>query len=177
MLPTVTPVPNNQVGTQTFGNAASIAIPVLGTASPYPATINVSNMGGTISKVAVKLKGLSHTYPSDLDVLLVGPNGQQVVLMSDAGSGNDINNVTVTIDDAASQSFSKSTINIGSYQPTNLGSGDSFPSPAPGGSPATSLSVFNRTIANGAWRLFIVDDQDEDAGSMSGGWEVTITTQ
>ena len=175
--PTATPLPNNQIGTQTFGNAASIAIPVFGTASPYPATLNVSGMGGTISKVTVKLKGLSHTYPSDLDVLLVGPNGQQVVLMSDVGSGNDINNVTVTIDDAASQSFSKSTINTSSYRPTNSGSGDGFPSPAPGGSSAPSLSVFNRTTANGAWRLFILDDQDEDAGALSGGWEVTITTQ
>jgi primary-amine oxidase len=175
--PAATPVPNGQIGTQTFGNAANVAIPDSGAASPYPATLNVSNMGGTISKVTVKLKGLSHTYPSDLDVLLVGPNGQQVVLMSDAGSGNNINNVTLTIDDAASQSFSRSTINTGSYRPTNLGSGDGFPAPAPGGSPATALSAFNSTAANGVWRLFVVDDQDEDTGTMSGGWEVTITTQ
>jgi subtilisin-like proprotein convertase family protein len=175
--PTATPVPNDQIGTQTFSNAAPVSIPDSGAASPYPATLNVSNMGGTISKVTVKLKGLSHTYPSDLDVLLVGPNGQQVVLMSDAGSGNNINNVTVTIDDAASQSFSKSTINTGSYRPRNLGSGDDFPAPAPGGSPATGLSAFNHTTANGVWQLYVVDDQNEDTGTMSGGWEVTITTQ
>jgi subtilisin-like proprotein convertase family protein len=175
--PTATPVPNGQIGTQTFGNAANVAIPDSGAASPYPATLNISGMGGTISKFTVKLKGLSHTYPGDLDVLLVGPNGQQVVLMSDAGSGNAMNSVTLTIDDAASQSFSKSAINTGSYRPTNLSSGDSFPAPAPGGSPATALSTFNRTTANGAWRLFILDDQNQDVGAVSGGWEVTITTQ
>jgi subtilisin-like proprotein convertase family protein len=175
--PTATPTPNAQVGTQTFSNAASIAIPSAGVASLYPSTINVSGMGGIISKVTVKLKGLSHSYPSDLDVLLVGPNGQQVVLLSDAGSSKQISNVTVTLDDAASQSFSKSTINTGSYRPTNMGSGDSFPAPAPGGSPASALSIFNGTSANGVWRLFVVDDQDQDAGTVAGGWEVAITTQ
>jgi hypothetical protein len=88
-----------------------------------------------------------------------------------------MNNVTVTMDDAASQGFSKSAVNTGSYRPTNMGAGDGFLAPAPSGSPATALSIFNGTSANGAWRLFIVDDQDQDAGTVGSGWEVTITTQ
>lgn len=46
---------------------------------------NVSEMPGATSRVVVKLKDLSHTYPDDLDILLVGPGGQKVLLMSDAG--------------------------------------------------------------------------------------------
>jgi hypothetical protein len=39
-----------------------------------------------MSKVVVKLNGLSHSYPDDLDLLLVGPDGQSAMLMSDAGA-------------------------------------------------------------------------------------------
>jgi len=51
---------------------------------------------GAVSKVTVSLNGLSHTYPDDLDILLVGPDGAKVMLMSDAGLGNDLNNVVLT---------------------------------------------------------------------------------
>ncbi len=57
-----------------------------GPANHYPGTVSVSGIDGTVTKVTLTALDLSAT--SDLDMALVGPNGAQVVLMSDAcGSG------------------------------------------------------------------------------------------
>ncbi len=77
--------------TQTFANPGSILIPAgaptttSGIAAPYPSTINVAGVVGAVSKVTVTLKNMNHTFPDDIDVLLVGPGGQKILLMSDAG--------------------------------------------------------------------------------------------
>jgi subtilisin-like proprotein convertase family protein len=63
----------------------------------------------------------------------------------------------------------------GTFQPTNAGAGDPFPAPAPVPSGGSALSVFNRTNPNGDWRLFVVDDLGADVGTISGGWQITIT--
>src|SRR5439155_21300095 len=72
----------------TFANNAGIVIPGVGTvgpAAPYPSTIVVSNVPGTATNVIVTLNNLSHTYPPDIDILLVGPQTNNLVLMSDSG--------------------------------------------------------------------------------------------
>ncbi|MGQ9550480.1 MAG: hypothetical protein ACUVWS_17840, partial [Roseiflexus sp.] len=56
-----------------------------GAATPNPSTIEVSGVSGSIVSVVVRLNGLSHTFPDDLDIVLVGPSGQAVMLMSDVG--------------------------------------------------------------------------------------------
>src|SRR5207237_186552 len=66
---------------------------------PYPSTITLTNQPGSISRVRVVLNNMSHTYPGDLDVLLVGPGGQKVLLMSDTGGGGTLSNATLTFDD------------------------------------------------------------------------------
>lgn len=144
-------------------------------ASPYPATINVSGVAGTVKSVRVSLNGLSHTFPSDIDILLVGPGGQQVILLSDAGGGTDIVGVNLTLDDAA-PTVVPATVVSGTFRPTNLGGGDSFPG-APPGAPAPALAVFAGTDPNGAWRLFVVDDAGTDSGTMAGGWGLSIETE
>jgi subtilisin-like proprotein convertase family protein len=163
--------------TASFSNPSAITIPDSGAGTPYPSTISVSGTAGTISQVVVRLNGCSHTYPDDLDMLLVGPTGQKVVVMSDAGGGGDINNVTLTFSDGASAALSDSgQLVSGTFKPTNIGTTDTFPAPAPGGPYATTLSVFNGLSANGVWSLFLVDDAAVDRGSISGGWTLTITT-
>jgi T5SS/PEP-CTERM-associated repeat protein len=72
-----------------------------GRASPYPSVLAVTGLGGTITNLTVTLSGLSHTFPDDLDILLVGPGGQKVMLMSDAGGGFALGNATLVFDDAA----------------------------------------------------------------------------
>jgi subtilisin-like proprotein convertase family protein len=155
-------------------NPAPIAIPNSGAATPYPSNIVVSGLTGTVTKVTATLNALSHTFPGDVDVLLVGPAGQNVVLMSDVGGTNDAVNVTVTFDDTAPP-IGTSVVN-GTFRPTNSGTGDPFPSPAPAGPHGSVLSAFNGVNPNGTWRLFVVDDAGGDLGQYAGGWSLTITT-
>ncbi len=165
------------VAAATITNSAAIAIPGIGSATPYPSSITVSGATGLVSKVTVQLTGVSHTYPDDIDVLLVGPGGQSVILMSDVGGGVALNNATLTFDDAASASLPDATqISTGTYKPTNIGTGDTFASPAPSGNYSNTLSVFNGGGGNGVWSLYVVDDEANDQGSIAGGWTLTLTT-
>ena len=162
----------------TFANPAVITIADAVPASPYPSVIHVSGLSGVISKVTATLVEVSHTFPSDIDALLVGPGGQNVILMSDAGQGDDLNRVTLRFDDAALVSLpANSAILPGiDYKPTNFGDGDYFAPPAPTEPYGSTLSVFNGTNPNGDWLLYIMDDQGSDAGVVYGGWRLTFTT-
>jgi subtilisin-like proprotein convertase family protein len=173
----------NAVGTGTvtasFNNPAAITIPDQGAATPYPSVITVTGLGGTINNVTVTLRNLSQTWASDVDVLLVGPAGQKVVVKSDAGNGN-ANNVTLTLSDAATAALPASGLVSGTFRPTNLSDaspgGDNYPSPAPAGPYAATLSAFNGQTATGTWSLYVFDDGPGDQGSFAGGWGLTITT-
>ena len=174
-------------GTQTFSAPAAITIRDNTTATPYPASVNVSGMSGTISKVVVKINGLTHAFARDIDMLLVGPAGQKVMLMSDAGGNLAVSNATVTFDATAAAAVPQTTaIATGTYRPTDYtfgGTTDNFPAPgpAPAASPATpypaDLAVFNGTSPNGTWNLFVLDDGTGDVGNVSGGYTLTIVTQ
>ena len=78
-------------GAATFSNSGTITINdtaatcVGAEATPYPSTISVSGLSGTITDVNVTLTGFSHTAPSDVALLLVGPQGQNTILMSGNG--------------------------------------------------------------------------------------------
>src|SRR6266511_4612914 len=170
-------VSSSASGTASFSNTSPIPIPDLGAGTPYPSTINVSGTAGTISQVTVTLNGYSHTYPDDVDVLLVSPTGQKVVVMSDTGAGNDVINVSLTLSDGAASALPDSgQIVSGTFKPTNVGTAEAFPAPAPGGPYGATLSAFNGFSANGAWSLFVVDDASADQGALNGGWTLTITT-
>ncbi|HET6890303.1 MAG TPA: proprotein convertase P-domain-containing protein [Pyrinomonadaceae bacterium] len=167
----------------TFSNSASNTIldsPRVGgiaPSSPYPSTINVAGVVGTVTKVTATVKGLSHTFPGDIDMLLVGPGGQKLLLMSDVGGGTDVN-ATLTFDDTAAGAIG-ATVVSGTFKATNLGTGDIFPAPAPAGPypDPQLLSVFNGVNPNGIWSLYVVDDAGADAGSIAQGWELNITTE
>ena len=167
--------------TISFTNPASIMIPASGTSGaggPYPSTVTVSGLTATPDKVTVTLRGLNHTYPDDLDVLLVGPTGQKVLLMSDCGGSDDLNGITLTFDDSAASSLPDfSLITSGTYKPSNYDTTtDNFSAPAPGSPYGSSLSVFNGQNANGTWSLYIMDDAAIDVGSLAQGWSLSITT-
>ena len=159
----------------TFTNPGSITIPNSGAGTPYPSTITVSNIPIQLAKVTVRLNSLSHTFPSDIDIMLVGPQGQTAVIMSDVGGGDDVNGITLTLDDAAAAPLPNALLTTGTFRPTNLATGDIFPAPAPASSGASALSVFQGTNPNGDWRLFLVDDAAVDTGTIAGGWTLTLT--
>lgn len=175
----------NEPNSGTFSNPATITIntasgapPAGGTpASPYPSTINVTGQGG-ITKVTVTLTGIAHAFPDDIEVLVVSPGGQKITLMGDVGGGTDITGVNLTFDDAAANSLPDATVlTSGTFKPTYLGTGtvNGFVAPAPAGPYANQLAVLNGTAQNGIWSLYVIDDGQGDAGSIAGGWSITIT--
>jgi hypothetical protein len=156
-------------------NAAGISIPSSGAATPYPSGIAVPPGLGCLQKVRATLTGFSHTWPSDVDVLLVGPSGQSVVLMSDVGSSTDAVDVNFVFDDTG-PALGTGTLASGTYRPTDVTPGDTWTSPAPAGPYGTALSVFNGTDPAGIWSLYVVDDASGDSGTFSGGWSLGLTT-
>ncbi|MBI3852514.1 MAG: hypothetical protein HY298_19830, partial [Verrucomicrobia bacterium] len=172
----VVTVSTSFTGTKAHTNATAIRIPSVRAATPYPSTISVAGMSGTLSNVTMTLYGITHQRMRDIDILLVGPGGQKVIVMSDVGPNGAVNNVTLTLSDAAASSLGTGTIVSGTYKPTNITTGDTFAAPAPAGPYGTTMSVFNATAANGTWSLYVVDDSSGSTGSIAGGWSLTVTT-
>ncbi|MBH0157376.1 hypothetical protein IHV10_13435 [Fictibacillus sp. 5RED26] len=160
--------------TTTFTNTTPIAIPDLSTAIPYPSQINVTGLTGRISKVTATINGFSHTFPEDVGFLLVGPQGQTVELMSCAGGSINAVNAILTFDDSASGQVPTPIVS-GTYQPS-IFCARTYSSPAPTPPYGTQLSVFNDTLPNGLWSLFVQDYFFVDTGSISGGWTLNITS-
>src|SRR5213075_975387 len=129
-------------------------------------------------RVTATLRGLSHTFPDDIDILLVGPGGQKLLLMSDSGGGNGVNGTTLSLDDSAAPSLPDSTqITAGTYKPTNFDTNtDVFPASAPAEPYGSAFSIFNGLNPNGAWSLYVRDDDVNDTGSIAQGWSLAITT-
>ena len=140
-----------------------------GAGTPYPSTINVSGSSSTITKVTVTLTGLTHTYPDDVGILLVGPAGQKVLVMANAGGSTDVAGVNLTFDDAATSNLPDATaITSGTFAPTSFGTTPAFTAPAPPSPYSNVLSTFNGASANGAWQLYVYDSVSGDSGSISG---------
>jgi subtilisin-like proprotein convertase family protein len=167
-------------------NTTSISIPDSGPGSPYPSPVTVSGIAGTAA-VRVRLFGLTHTFPGDLDFLLVGPGGQKMVIMSDVGSSAGVTNADIILEDAAAANMPTTATSVaGTWRPTNSGTTDTFPAPAPAapyehpapGGTATFASVFgtNGTNMNGTWNLYLVDDAGGDLGALNGGWAISFST-
>ena len=169
---------------QVFSNPAPIDIPrnslQQGPGSLYPSSITVFGVGTTLAGITITFINLSHAYPDDIDILLVGPNGQNVLLMSDAGGLFPINNLTFTFDSAAASFLPDETVlSSGTFLPTNYDAQfmvDSFAAPAPLTGPyGNSLTAFNGTNPNGVWNLYVLDDTQGNAGILAGGWSLSIT--
>ncbi len=166
----------NVTYTLDFRDLTPITSPLSGAASTYPSNISITGLAGMVTDINVSLYGITHTLPDDLDVLLVGPAGQKVILMSDVGGNGDITGVNLVLDDEAANSLPNNTkLASGSFKPTNFGSDDTFSSPAPAGPYGSLLSTFQATSPNGTWGLYVLDDAANNSGSFSGGWGLTFT--
>jgi subtilisin-like proprotein convertase family protein len=146
-------------------------------ASLYPSNIVVSGLTGKISGVGVRFNNLSHTFPRDIDALLVGPNGQKTMIMSDCGGGGPgISGFNLGFTHNAPTGIDPGNppADGGTYLPTdNDPTTDVFPAPAPVGPYVADLTVFNGQNPNGTWSLYIRDDLGGDTGSL-GGWDLLI---
>lgn len=162
-----------------------------GIANPYPAPLTVTGLPTSyVTKVAVRLTGFSHTFPDDVALLLVGPGGQKVKLLSDSGGGGEFLGTT------ASYMFDSTAASIipdfpavgtspipGVYRPSNGTTSSStqegdvmpanFPSPAPPGPYETDLAAFYGTQPNGVWSLYAYDDTFADSGYIE-NWSLIL---
>ncbi|HEU5149656.1 MAG TPA: PKD domain-containing protein, partial [Iamia sp.] len=162
-----------------------MAIPVAGEAgidhgraSLYPSPITISGLADTITRVQLTLNGLSHQNISEVEVLLVGPAGQKVVVMSDVGGNTPVSNLNLTFADDAAATV-PSGPSSGTYKPTNNAggfTGDEWPAPAPAPPYAATFAAFNGTNPNGTWNLYVVDDANAETGTLAGGWSLTVET-
>ena len=144
--------------------------------APYPSAITVTGARSGMGHLVVRLDGLTHGDLGDLDVLLVGPRGQQVLLMSDNG-GYTVKNASLIFDDRATETISSNGLTAGPYRPhnSNIGDPDTFPEPAPAQDGNLLLSVFDGTDPNGTWQLFVHDDQSTASGRL-GSWSLAFDT-
>jgi Ca2+-binding RTX toxin-like protein/subtilisin-like proprotein convertase family protein len=156
-------------GIVSFTQSTGFAVPDPGEAS---STLTVSGLGGQVLDINARVTA-THSWNDDFDILLVGPAGQSVILMSDAGDGNDLIGTLLTFDDEAAANLSQTATNAtGSYRPTNFAeNADPFSVAGPYGS---ALTVFDGTNPNGTWTLYAVDDDVIMSGSIN-NWGLDIT--
>jgi len=165
---------------QTFNSTGGITINDVAPGTPNPSVIAVAGGPASIGVISVSLNNVSHTWPNDVDVMLVAPNGESLVIMSDVGTGTDWVGANLTIADFGATLFSDVALNpSGTYQPTNYVAGDAFPgfggavnNSAPAGT-ATFTTMFGGDVADGNWSLYVVDDVGGDFGSI-GSWSITF---
>lgn len=159
-----------------FTNGARITIYDNAVAVPYPSSLRVDCVPAVVRHLTVTLHGFTHNYPDDVDVLLVGPEGSAVRLLSDAGGFNRVTNLVLRFSDTATALLPDSgALLSGTYAPTDYGVPlDTFPLPAPGGVMATNFAPFVGGPANGLWSLFVRDDLGGDAGYVAGGWSLGV---
>jgi subtilisin-like proprotein convertase family protein len=163
---------------QSFSNSTPLTTTANTTAV---SEITVSGFQTPIGDVDVSLNNLNATLTGDLDLLLVGPQGQTAMIMSDMGGNNPATNVSLVLDDQSSNHLlSFQPLTSGQFQPANFDNSDPFQSPpAPTANPSSgsALGVFNGTDANGTWRLLLHDDTaNTSTQTINGGWSLRITS-
>jgi hypothetical protein len=166
-----------QAETGSFSNTTDITFDEVGPATPYPSSVNAAGLNGTISKVTVLLDSLQKSIPDDVDAVLVGPGGQTVLLMSDAGGNVSPINADLTFDDSSPNSLPDNNMLVtGTYRPTDFEPADFLDPPAPAPPYGATLSVFNRTPPSGTWSLFAFDDTNGVSSGSIDGWTLNLVT-
>jgi hypothetical protein len=166
------------INTQGFGPADQTE----GPANNYPGTIAVSGLAGTVAKVSVTTLDLNAS--DQLDMALVGPNGQAVMLLSDACSSSPSSNSFFTFEDSA-PIFAPSGCGPGApakfdprarLMPTNNGDPalDVFSGGGPAGPFNNKLAALAGGSPNGNWNLFLIDDTAAAFGFEMGGWALHL---
>lgn len=175
-----------QAETRTFLNSTYIVTTgVQGPANVFPTRLVLSGLSGTVTDANVTLLGLSSARPDDIDVVITGPNGQKVMLMSDACGTTSFESANFSFDDSAptflsnngtcpaSTSYKPSNYVGAAPEPDNL---SVFPGGPGGPAPPylNALSFFNGASPNGTWSLYLIDDEDAFFGALMSGWALTL---
>lgn len=149
--------------------------PWAGLATPYPSVEHIP-ASGVIAKVAVTLTGFSHAWPSDVHMVLVSPTGTKVCLMRGAGDSVAVSDLDLVFDQDAASALPSTGLSSGTFKPGVYGTVPyPFPPPGPGATYGSSLNDFIGEDKLGSWALWVIDILHGNAGSISGGWSLTIT--
>ncbi len=166
-----------------------------GPANLYPSSIPVSGVPGTVTDVNVTLLGA--TANDDADIVLRGPIGEPVLLLSDACRAGTSPRGNLIFDQSAPGFVSKqgpcspSFPTQMSFLPSNYlhqpDANDNSTEPddlsvAPGGPPpeyVNNLAALAGGSPNGSWDLFVLDDNS--AGGVgfeiNAGWALTLEVE
>jgi len=151
-------------------------------ATQYPSEINISTANTSINSISI-IVSLTHDRIQDLDLLLVGPTGIKVMLMSDCLGNTSLSGEALSFNHTSSTPVPTSTVpppGVAMHPTDNDPGGDSdaFYSPAPGGPYGSDLAAFLGSNPNGTWRLYAYDDTlNGTATGEVGGWQVWLNTE
>lgn len=149
-------------------------------------TLTASGVVGNVTDVNVTLTGvrvntLDVEGISEFDVLLVGPQGTKIILMSfvcDTTPGP----LDLTFDNVASGPMPAGNSGVtcvsGTYLPSdfnNLAGGYILDPPAPAPPYSTNLPDLNGLDANGTWTLYAEEFEGEQGGTID-SWSIIIET-
>jgi subtilisin-like proprotein convertase family protein len=141
----------------TCTNFSSTNVPINISATGTPtvtSTLAISGLNGNITDVNVTNLVGTHTWINDLTVRLTSPASTVVTLFNRVCNNED--NFNVKFDDAATLTTLPCPPTSGLfYRPNQL------------------LSGFNGQNGNGTWTLTIVDNADQDGGSLT-GWSIQV---
>ncbi len=153
-------------------SAAAVVIPADGEGESLESTATFDRPG-VVLDVNVAITGLTHASPYDLQLLLVGPGGEQALLMSDPPpSSEGVDNISFAFDDDGVIFNEHFPLVEGErYQPEpDLGA--ELPHPAPLPAFPGDLSVFDGTDAAGEWLLYVHDSRG--VGGQITGWGLEL---
>lgn len=123
------------------------------------------------------LHNLTHALLGPVSFLLVAPGGRNVIPFSDVVV-NDVNNVTLTLTDAAEVDLPAGPPLVsGSYRPRNFGddtSSDFNPQEVPPISGDVRFSTFYGIDPNGVWSLHVYNANSSNPGLLAGGWSLQL---
>lgn len=171
------------VKTSAAPDAGAITIGDATSGTPFPSVKFIEGQVGLITSIQVNIFGFRHTFPDDVDMLLVGPDGTHVMLMSDCGGG--LPGIPTAIDfvledtggnpdlpDAVA--FPAGTYHTKDYNAI-AGETLAYGGIAPPGPHSVDLTAFIGKPANGAWKLYVFDDTAGDNGVIA-NWTLTIVS-
>lgn len=149
-------------------NPASITPPLNSPVGSTSALVIDDLPGMAINDVDVVLNGVRADEFSDLRITITGPNDETVTLVAGACYQHGTGPTTYTINDDALRDFPQLAAGCGPGQYRGTDHAElNLP---------TRLSVFNGLLANGAWRVKVVDAAGANTDSyVSGGYSLRIT--
>jgi len=172
------------------------------TANIYPSCITVpSSVTGTVASAAgsvqVQLTSMDSNGTGNYfsvqgtELLLVAPSGAQLEILGGPGDGSEtLTGLTMLIANASGfnpmpngNPAALPTSGTQDYEPSSyeVGYGESFPSPGPGGvqhlpqtdGSATLTSIFSGVTAAGTWDLYMIDNFGDPV--TVNGWKLILT--